>query len=385
MTAMHVLGDTVTHTGPLTDKKIISSDSHVCEPEGTYDDIDPKYRDRRPVFIQHEKLGPCFQIPDFAMPVPLSMINAAGRAPEEIQNFKLGLDDLEAGGWDPKARIEAQDRDGIWAEVIYPSVGMVLCLHEDIDYKHACFAAYNRWLARFCEPDPVRLLGVGQAAIRTIDEGVAELEEIKRLGLRGVMIPGDPHVEDYDHACYDPFWRASIDLELPVSFHILTSKSDDLASNRKGRGPKINSFMQLIRGNQDIMGMLCFGGVFERHSDLKVVCVEADAGWVPHFTYRMDHAYHRHRFWMETGAITRPPSEYFYENIYVTYQDDYAATHHADERVLRRVMWANDFPHSDSTWPWSQQVLGKLIAELPQEQRDWILHDNVAELYGLDD
>jgi predicted TIM-barrel fold metal-dependent hydrolase len=143
--------------------------------------------------------------------------------------------------------------------------------------------------------------------------------------------------------------------------------------------------MQVIRGNQDIMGMLCFGAVFERNPKLKVVCVEADAGWVPHFTYRMDHAYHRHRFWMETGAITRPPSEYFYENIYVTYQDDFSATEHADDRLLGCVMWANDFPHSDSTWPESQEVLGKMVAGLSQEQRDKILHDNVAELYGLAD
>ena len=83
-------------------------------------------------------------------------------------------------------------------------------------------------------------------------------------------------------------------------------------------------------------------------------------------------------------AIQRPPSEYFYENIYVTYQDDQAATANVDERVLRRVMWANDFPHSDSTWPWSMEILGGLTGDLTQEQRDWILHDNVAELYGLD-
>jgi predicted TIM-barrel fold metal-dependent hydrolase len=367
----------------LTEKKIISSDSHVCEAEGTYDDIDPKFRDNRPIFTEIEGLGPCFKIPDFAMPVPLSMINAAGRQPEDIQNFKLGLDDLETGGWDPVERLAAQDRDGIYAEVIYPSVGMVLCLHPDIDYKAACFQAYNRWLAEFCSKDPSRLLGIGQAAIKTIDSGIAELEEIKRKGFKGVMVPGDPEVEDYDHPCYDPFWQAAIDLELPVSFHILTSKADDLASGARTRGPKINSFMQLVHGNQHIMGMLCFGGVFERNPQLKVVCVEADAGWVPHFTYRMDHAYKRHRFWMQHGGITRPPSEYFFENIYVTFQDDYAATASADDRVLKRVMWANDYPHSDSTWPWSQEILGELTKELSQQQRDWILHDNAAELYQL--
>ena len=368
----------------LTSKKIISSDSHVCEPEGCYDDIDPKYYDMRPTYKVHEGLGPCYIIPDLQMPVPMSMINAAGRKPEDIQNFKLQWEDLEPGGWDPKERLVAQDKDGIYAEVIYPSVGMVLCLHDNIDYKKACFDAYNRWLATFCETAPKRLLGIGQASVRTIEEGIKELEEIKRQGFCGVMIPGDPSVEDYDHPCYDPFWEAAIDLNLPISFHILTSKSDDLMTGRQSRGPKINSFMQLVRGNQDIMGMFCFGGVFERHPKLKVVCVEADAGWVPHFTYRMDHAYKRHRFWMETGAIQRLPSEYFYENIYVTYQDDAAATRNVDERVLRRVMWANDFPHSDSTWPWSMEILGKLTTELTQEQRDWILHDNVSALYGLD-
>ena len=116
-----------------------------------------------------------------------------------------------------------------------------------------------------------------------------------------------------------------------------------------------------------------------------MVWVEADAGWVPHFTYRMDHAYHRHRFWLEAGAITRPPSEYFYENIYVTYQDDYSATAYPDDRLLGRVMWANDFPHSDSTWPHSQEVLQKMVVGLSAEQRGRILHDNVAELYQLAD
>ena len=46
-------------------------------------------------------------------------------------------------------------------------------------------------------------------------------------------------------------------------------------------------------------------------------------------------------------------------------------------------MWASDFPHSDSTWPWSQQVIAEQTKTLTDEQRDWILHDNVAELYGL--
>ena len=81
-----------------------------------------------------------------------------------------------------------------------------------------------------------------------------------------------------------------------------------------------------------------FGGVFERHPKLKVVCAEADAGWVPHFIYRMDHAYNRHRYWMKCPPLERLPSEYFQSNIYLTFQDDWTAFKHRDEMNPRRLM-----------------------------------------------
>jgi predicted TIM-barrel fold metal-dependent hydrolase len=133
------------------------------------------------------------------------------------------------------------------------------------------------------------------------------------------------------------------------------------------------------------MGMLIFGGVFDRHPRLRIVCVEADAGWVPHYMYRMDHAYKRHRYWLPAGqTLSKMPSEYFRENVYTTFQDDYVAFQTADMVNWRHLMWASDFPHSDSTWPDSQQVLAEQTAMLRPEQRRAIVCDNVAELYGID-
>jgi predicted TIM-barrel fold metal-dependent hydrolase len=193
------------------------------------------------------------------------------------------------------------------------------------------------------------------------------------------MMPGNPAVKDYDDPIYDPLWQAAIDLGLPLSFHILTSSSDVFA----GRGPKINAFMSIIRGCQDIIGMFIFSGVFERNPRLRLVCVEADAGWVPHYMYRMDHAWERHRYWLTAGQLSKPPSEYFREHVYTTFQDDWVAFKTKDLCNVRRLMWANDFPHSDSTWPHSQELLAKHAAHLTEEERDLMLHDNVAELYGL--
>ncbi len=361
---------------------IISADSHITEPPNTYlDFIDPAYRDRAPHMVDGgENVGDLFVIDGMRTPVPMGLVAAAGKPAEEIRIMGVRFGDLHRSGWDPEARLADQERDGVSAEVLYPTVGMQLCNHRDGDYKKACFDAYNLWIASYCAAHPERFLGAGQTALRSPEEGIADLETIKALGLRGVMMPGDPsYDDDYDSKSWDPFWDAATDLGLPLSFHILTTRSGPT------RGPRLNGFLSVVRGCQDIMGTLVFGAVFERHPRLKVVCVEADAGWVPHFMYRMDHAFNRHRHWMQPDQeLARLPSEYFAENIYVTFQDDWTAFKQADQMNWRRLMWANDFPHSDSTWPWSQEMLDTHTTSLTDEQTEAILCTNVAELYGVD-
>jgi len=271
--------------------------------------------------------------------------------------------------------------------VLYPSIGMLLCNHPEPDYKKACFDAYNLWMAEFQGAAPKRLLGVGQTALRSVEEGIADLERIRELGLRGVMMPGmaSCHSDgDYDDPRWDPFWQAAIDLGLPLSFHILTSGAGDSLMSHAFRGPKMNSFLGIIRGCQDIIGTLIFGGVFDRHPELKVVCVEADAGWVPHWMYRADHAVKRHRNWLGSGDLARKPSEYFRENVYVTFQDDWVAFQTAHLMNPKRLMWASDHPHSDSTFPDSQKVLAEQAGHLDPEDRDDIVWRNCAGLYGIE-
>ena len=81
--------------------------------------------------------------------------------------------------------------------------------------------------------------------------------------------------------------------------------------------------------------------------------------------------------------LEKKPSEYFRENIYTTFQDDWVAFAMKDMCNTRRLMWANDFPHSDSTWPWSQEILAEHTKNLTEQEKNWILHDNVAELYNI--
>jgi len=187
---------------------VISADSHITEPPGTYvDHIDAKWRDRAPRMRTVERLGDAFFIDGLEKPVPMGLVAAAGKPAEEIRVTGARFEELHRGGWDPEARLAEQDRDGVAPEILYPTVGMMLCNHPDFDYKKACFEAYNRWIASYCEAQPARLLGCGQISMRSPEDAVEELRAVKRLGLRGVMMPGNPAVEDYDSRIYDRFWE----------------------------------------------------------------------------------------------------------------------------------------------------------------------------------
>ena len=101
----------------------------------------------------------------------------------------------------------------------------------------------------------------------------------------------------------------------------------------------------------------------------------------------MDHAYLRHRHHITPGKeLKRKPSQYVADNVCVTFQDDWTAFGAAKAGMINpdSVMWANDYPHSDSTWPWSQPLLARHAAGMAPEMLEKILFRNVAALYDID-
>jgi predicted TIM-barrel fold metal-dependent hydrolase len=46
-------------------------------------------------------------------------------------------------------------------------------------------------------------------------------------------------------------------------------------------------------------------------------------------------------------------------------------------------MWSTDYPHADSTWPHSQEVLGEHLAGVPEAEAAQIAGGNATRLYGL--
>jgi predicted TIM-barrel fold metal-dependent hydrolase len=364
--------------------QIISADSHVVEP---YDLWTTRmkggpFADRAPHMVEHDQHGHLFII-DGLKPAPVGLAGAAGKSADELRLTGDTTDTIRSGGWDPVARLVDMDADGVAAEVLYPSIGMTLAQSVDRDYQLACIRAYNDWMVDFCAAGKGRLVGL--AMIPTIDPeaAVEEIERAADLGLRGAMVPGAPAEGHYAEARFDPMWEAFAARRWPVSFHILTGAGG--GDPTLGSGLGMLTVMSVVQQVQQTLGLLIFGGVFDRHPALRVVSAEHDAGWVAHYSYRLDQMWERHHAWLgrKSEGLERMPSEYLRNNVWFTFQKDPVAVETRHRVGLDRLMWASDYPHSDSTWPHSLKVIERDFAGIPASDLTAIVHDNAAALYGL--
>lgn len=363
---------------------IISADGHVCEAANTYTDfIDPKYRDNAPHIARQDDGTDVFVVPGMRKPVALGFVDGAGFAPKErlARAKTMTYADVRPAGYSGKERLAFMDQDGLAAEIIYASVGMGICMHRDAEYKNACMQAYNRWLQGMCAEAPDRVFGLAQTAVLSVDSAIEDFQRAKDMGFVGMMMPGDPLHEDYDHPDYDALWECATDLDLPICFHILTNRAGSI--DQKVRGHALNNFLAIMRAIQDIVGMMTLSGAFERYPNLKLVVAESDVGWLPHYMYRLDHAA---KINTESGIIkglAKLPSEYIRSNVYATFQDDLTAYHTGDLMDYRHLLWASDFPHTDSTWPRSRQLIAEQASHLSEEMHQAIFRDNTATLFNL--
>lgn len=358
------------------DPLAISADSHVFEPGDLWETrVDRRLRDQVPRVREFE--GGPFMVFEDGSRIPFVGFGSAGDRGRT--SGVMALEDVRAGGYDPAARLRDMERDGLAAEVLYPSFAMRLFAMTDRELQAACMRVYNDWLAEFQSADPRRLLGQALLPV-DVDDAVAELERVAGRGFRGVVISGHPERgKDYGTERFEKLWAALETTGLPASLHVFTGPHD----------PEPDSFLAdytLATGMvARSIALMIFTGVFERYPGLRIISAENDIGWIAHLLLRMDHALERKgpRYAHPLRSDLRP-SEQFCRNVRATFMDDRAGVLTLEITGPEIFMWASDYPHDDSTFPESQKVIEKLFAGIPDPARRRIVHDNAAELFGLE-
>ena len=382
----------------MTANHVISADSHMMEPANLWvDRLDQKFKDRAPRVIKKEgKGGYVFVGPDLP-PFPVAGGFAAGRSGEELKEFLgrandgAGYEAARPSGWDPIERIKDQDIDGVHAEVLYTTLGMTLFGLHDADLQRACFKAYNDWLAEFCSHNPKRLIGAALISLEDVAEGANELRRVAKNGLKGAMIWGAPPRErPYTSREYDPFWEAAQELQTPLSLHVITGKKPPKSEEERAkvrmepRDPSfVRGYMNLIHEVQRSLTDIIFSGVMMRFPKIKIVSAENDTGWIPHYMYRLDHAFEKFGALMKE-PLDMKPSDYVRRNLWATFQDDPIGPMLFRYFGEDNFMWASDFPHTDSTWPNSLKVIEQDFEGVPAAVKRKIICDNAAKLYQID-
>jgi predicted TIM-barrel fold metal-dependent hydrolase len=381
----------------MTRMGLISADSHVVEPADLWvERLDRVFHDRAPRVVPNEKRPGVSLIALGILPFPIASLWAIGKSGTELaRHMAEGHKEVRRSGFDPVERMKDQEIDGVEAEVIYPSLAMPLFGLTDAPLQEACFWIYNDWLAEYCSYNPKRLIGIGLIPLFDIAGGIRELERCRKLGLRGAMIWGAaPRERPYGSPDYDPFWQAASDLSMPLSLHVLTAgelkgPTNKLTGDILRSGPaaattrQVGGYIFMTVDVQFTLVSLVLNRVLERFPRLKIVSAENDTGWLPHFMYRMDHAYKK--YWSVAGMrqFEMKPSDFLRRQVLATFQDDPIGPATYEYFGADNYMWASDFPHSDSTWPNSKEVVRTGFARVPDEITRKMVFGNAAGLYGI--
>ena len=78
------------------------------------------------------------------------------------------------------------------------------------------------------------------------------------------------------------------------------------------------------------------------------------------------------------------PSDFYYRNIALSFQEDEIGIRLRDVIGVDNMMWGSDYPHSESTFPRSREVLNQILKDVPENERAKVVGLNAARLYNFD-
>ena len=366
-------------------ERIVSADSHVNPPKDLWTtNVPAKFKDRAPR-VESTEMGD-FWIVDSQISGAIGLDSSAGRKPEEFKAYGLTYKDMRPGAYDPKARLEDMDLDGVDAEVLYFG-GPVTQYATDPELRRYVVQRYNDWMLELSKAAPSRLVGLAHIPLVDLDEGMAELKRVAGMGLKGFHV--DPFPDERGgkplwDSSYEPLWSLIEETGLPLSFHIVGPRKANVSEVFQNPTPGVKETFIAIAPISicEVVSTLTFTGILARHPKLHYVLVECGIGWIPYFLERMDQTFNKHRFWTKS-VITEKPSFYWYRQGHATFIQDLAGVAERHRAGLRNIMWSTDYPHSDSTWPKSREALTEHFKNVPDDERRLIAGGNAAKLYGL--
>jgi predicted TIM-barrel fold metal-dependent hydrolase len=296
----------------------------------------------------------------------------------------LTITERAPGANDPHLRIRDLDQEGIWAELIYPSLNVWAASICDPVLVKAGASVINDWSVEYQSVSP-RFVCAATVPLLNIHDATAEVERAAGLGFKAANLPVAPPRDQppYKNEYWEPMWAAMERAGIVGAFHIGTEPHDASKGNalyHRNPGGAILNYYETTFGGQRAAAGLIAGGVFDRHPDLKVIISEGGATWGPFLADRLDEGYRQHQSAVEP-KLRRLPSEYVYANVYASFQHDRSAVAACSAMGWTNVCWGSDYPHIEGTFGHTQKTLHELFDDVDPRVRHRVTLGAFKELF----
>jgi predicted TIM-barrel fold metal-dependent hydrolase len=373
----------------IDDLVLVSVDDHVVEPPDVFSDRLPaKFVEFAPQFITNPDGTNVWRYNgETAGNVALNAV--AGRPKEEYGIEPTSFTQLRPGTYDHNERIKDMSANGILGSLCFPTFpqfcGQLFARTDDKDVALAMVRAYNDWhIDEWCGSHPGRFIPCAIPAIWDPEVMAAEIRRVAEKGCHALTFSENPSKLGWpsihsDH--WDPVWRACSDESVVVCMHIGSSSQLTITSPDAPMDVLITlQPMNIVQAAADLV----WSPMLRKFPDLKVALSEGGIGWIPYFLERIDYNYDRHHAWTGQDFGSKLPSEVFNEHILTCFIDDKFGI--ASRRALDvdMVTWECDYPHSDSNWPESPEVLAQSMVGVSDSDVDKITHLNAMKHYNYD-
>jgi len=373
----------------MEDMVIISVDDHISEPPDMFKQhLNAADLATAPTFTSNN--GADFWVYQGMTMASVGLNAVVGRVPEEYGMEPQTLEQVRKGCFDPSARLDDMNVNGIAASLNFGSMAGFdgsRCFHRAPDkalaVKH--LRAYNDWhILQWCGRDLGRFIPCAILPTWDMDATVAEIKRVADMGCTSVTLTDNPTTIDLPsihNEYWEPMWRALTENELTICLHIGSGNAAPHASMETPIEAWISTMpMSINVGAADWLSL----SALQRYPTMKIILSESGIGWIPYFLERADFSHSRHKAWTHSNYGGMKPSEVFHKHFMSCFIDDAFGLKNLADVGEDMVAYECDYPHSDALWPEVPEFLWKSIQGLSDQQIDKVTHLNAMRMLRFD-
>lgn len=374
---------------PATEKRfrIISVDDHLVEPPDLFAGRLPARLAASAPRVVRDDAGVDWWIFEQERVPLLGADGIRGWEPGKGYLGPVNFDELHPAVWNIHERVRHMDAIGVEASLCFPSApfgfaGWRFLKMKDRELGLASLRAFNDWMLEvWVGSHPGRMIPSQLAWLADPEIAAKEIRHNAARGFTSVSFSENPEklgLPSLYSRAWDPFFAACEETETVLNLHV-GSSSETLVPS-KDSSPAVLGALFPISGMATAADWL-FAGIPVRFPRLRIALSEGGIGWVPLLIDRLHYMARVLDYRQDFGALS--PVDVLRRNFWFTTFSDPSTLPLRSLVGVDHIMLETDYPHTDSSWPETQDLVASQLRGVPQAEIDQITHQNAARLYRI--